>query len=70
METLLKKYKRYEANNDHNRAAMLLVKNFGTPEEIEIMDGIIARHKKLGYIENVDRELRYQTSQKYYKLLF
>lgn len=69
MKKLFQQYKRLEANNDHDEAAMLLIKNFGTAEEKEIMEGIIKRHRKLGYIEDADRELRYQISQKYYKLL-
>jgi len=69
MEKLLKQYKRLEARNDHNEAAMLLVKNFGTQEEIEIIEGIIARYKKNGHLIHSDYLLRYETSNKYYKLL-
>ena len=70
MEKLLKQYKKFEANNDHNEAAMLLVKNFGTQEEIDIIEGITVRTNRKGYIAHEDYQLRYETSQKYYKLLF
>jgi len=66
---LLKKYRRYESINSHNNAAKLLVDNFGTEEEKEIMKQIIERYNKIGYITNEDRELRYSISQKYYKLI-
>lgn len=67
--TLLKKYKRYESINSHNAAAKLLVSNFGTDEEKEIMEQIIAREKKQGYMTHEDIQLRYSISQKYYKLI-
>lgn len=70
MEKLLKQYRHFEAMNDHNKAAMLLVKNFGTQEEIEIIEGIIARHNKNGHLIHSDYVLRFETSQKYFKLLF
>jgi hypothetical protein len=70
MEKLLKQYKKFEANNDHNESAMLLVKNFGTQEEIDIIEGITVRTNRKGYITNEDNLLRYKTSNKYYKLLF
>lgn len=67
--TLLKKYRRYESINSHNNAAKLLVDNFGTEEEKEIMNQIIARAKKREYMTHEDIELRYSISQKYYKLI-
>lgn len=67
--TLLQKYARYEADNNHNAAAGILVNNFGTDEEKEQLKGIIARHKKLGYLTDEDNKLRYSISQKYYPLI-
>jgi len=69
MNKLERRYDRLTDNNDHNEAAMLLIKTFGTQEEKEIMEGIIKRHERLGYIEDADRILRYEISNKYYKLL-
>jgi hypothetical protein len=67
--SLLKKYQRLEANNDHNEAAMLLVNNFGTDDEKIALQEIIARHEKQGYISMDDTRLRFEIAQKYYKLI-
>ena len=69
MNKLLAKYKKLEANGDHTEAAMLLVDTFGTEDEKEIIKEIANRHKKNGHIIDKDYELRYKTSNKYYKLL-
>ena len=71
MKTILRKYNRLEDNNNHTDAAMLLVNQFGTDEEKEIMQGISDRHKKnpeIG-ITYADYQKRYEISNKYYKLL-
>lgn len=66
---LLKKYQRFEAINDHNSAAKLLVDNFGTAEAKNLMQQIIDRCNKLGHILPEDYKLRYEISQKYYKFI-
>jgi hypothetical protein len=67
--TILKKYKRLEANNNHTEAALLLVQIFGKTEEIETIKAIAARHKANGHIKHADYVLRFETSNKYYHLL-
>lgn len=69
METLQQKYDRLEDINDHTGAAMLLVNNFGTKEEQKIMKGIKARQLVNGHMTIEDDRLRFETSNKYYKLL-
>lgn len=69
IKALFKKYKRYESSNSHNNAAKLLVDNFGTDEEKEIIMQIIAREKKQMYMTHQDIQLRYSISQKYYHLI-
>lgn len=69
LQSLKKQYDRLEENNDCDGAAQLLVDNFGTESAQQIIRDITARHEKLGYITNEDRTLRYETSNKYYKLL-
>lgn len=69
MNKLQKKYDQLENINDHTGAAMLLVNTFGTKEEQEIMKGIKARHMANGSITEEDYRLRFETSNKYYKLL-
>lgn len=69
MKTLLQKYQQLEEINAHSAAAKLLVDNFGTEEEKEIMNRIIKRHKANGFIGQDDYELRYKISQKYYNVL-
>jgi len=69
MNNLLRKYKRLESNNDHNEAALLLVKNFGTQDEIDTLERIKNNHERRGHILHEERMQRYEISQKYYKLL-
>lgn len=69
MEKLLRKYNRLEANNDHNEAALLLLTNFGTQDEVDTMLAIIDRCKKQGWMTSEDIKLRYEISQKYYPII-
>jgi DNA-binding transcriptional regulator YiaG len=68
-QKLFKTYKRNESLNNHNANGKLLVDNFGTDEEKEIMNAICARSKKLGYTLHEDIRVRYEISQKYYALI-
>ena len=67
--TLLNKYRRLENNNDHNEAALLLIKKFGTQEEVDRMERIKINHQRRGHILHEEVQERYQLSHKYYKLL-
>ena len=67
---LLNRHNRLENNNNHNECALLLVKNFGTQEEIDIIESIIIIHKRRGHILQEEIDLRRTVSQKYYKHLF
>jgi len=69
IKQLRAKYNELEANNDHNEAAKLLVDQFGTEDERDIIEGITVRHKRRGYISNEDRTLRHNVSQKYFRLM-
>jgi hypothetical protein len=68
-QALLKKYNKLEDNNDHNEAAMLLIKAFGTQDEVDQLKSIMAAHRQNGYMLASDIDIRYNISQKYYKLL-
>lgn len=69
MNRLLTKYNRLEDNNDHTEAAKLLVSNFGTKEELEIIEGIEVRQNRNGYVTHEDIKLRFEVSNKYFCLL-
>ena len=62
----LASYRRNEGRNAHGANALNLVKQYGTPEEVEEMEGIMDRHKKEGRIGGDDYKRRYEISQKYY----
>jgi hypothetical protein len=66
---LLKAYKRNEHYNNHNENGKMLVDNFGTEEEKEIMNAICERSKKQGYTSHEDVTKRYEISQKYYSII-
>lgn len=68
MDKILKRYNALVERNYHTEAAALLVENFGTDEEKEIMKGIAERYSDEG-ISPEDYRLRFETSNKYYKLL-
>jgi len=70
MKNLLAKYKRLENENKHNNCALLLVKNFGTQEEIDRIMEIFSNHMKRGHILYEEQQERFKISNKYYKLLF
>jgi len=65
----LSSYKRNEGRNAHGANALNLVKQYGTPEELEEMEGIMKRHKKSGSIQTDDYKRRYEISNKYYSKL-
>ena len=69
-KTLLARYKRLENENLHNDCAILLVKNFGTQEELERINSIRAKHMERGHILYEEQKERMEISQKYYKELF
>jgi len=68
-KSLLAKYNKFENDNNHNACAILLVKHFGTHEELEILENIKKSHNKRGYILQEEIDVRRNISQKYYKLL-
>jgi len=43
---ILRQYRRNEANNDHNENALMLVKCFGTAEEVKAIEEIIAEYER------------------------
>lgn len=65
MKKVLVQYNELTDNNNHNEAAMLLVKHFGTKDELEILIEIGYRHEKAGHITPKDSILRNQISNKY-----
>lgn len=67
--TILKKYNQLEADNNHTDAALLLVQTFGKSEEIETIKAIAERQEANGFIDPADDKLRFETSNKYYRLL-
>ena len=69
MKNLLAKYNRLENNNDHNKCALLLVKNFGTQEEVDRIMEIFSNHTKRGHILYEEQQERFKISNKYYELL-
>ena len=69
MKNLLRQYNILENNNDHNKCALLLVKNFGTQEEVDMIMEIFSNHMKRGHILHEEVKKRYEISNKYYKLL-
>ena len=69
MHKLLRTYNKLENNNDHNEAAMLLVRQFGTQEEAEKIANIMKEHERRGFILQEEIDVRRGISQKYYKLL-
>jgi hypothetical protein len=69
MNALLKKYRKLENGNFHNEAAMLLVKNFGTKEELKRLKEIKKNHIERGHILYEEQRERFEISQKYYAAL-
>lgn len=69
MNSLLKEYRKLENKNSHNKAAILLAKNFGTEEEVDTLNQIAITHLKRGYILQEEIDIRRNISQKYYRLL-
>ena len=66
----MKQYDRNEDRNDHSKNALLLTRQYGTPEEIKEMEGIVDRHNKSESGINHDDYLRrYEISDKYVKNL-
>jgi hypothetical protein len=68
-KNLRAEYDLLEDTNNHTEAAKLLVDQFGTEDEKQIMEDIAYRHKKNGHIVSEDYKKRYEVSQKYYHLL-
>jgi len=68
-DKLLTQYKKLEDNNDHNEAALLLVKTFGTQDEVNAIERIKIMHERRGHILQEEIDKRRTISQKYYKLL-
>jgi len=66
---LLRRYNRLEAMNNHNECAILLVKAFGTKEELKVLEAIKKAHDNRGHILQEEIDVRRNISQKYYKLL-
>ncbi len=70
MNNILKRYRKLENSNNHNEAALLLVKNFGTKDEVEKLEKIKKDHEARGHILYEEQKLRYEIAQKYYTYLF
>ncbi len=66
MENILTQYNLLTDNNRHNDAAILLVKHFGTQDELKVLKEIESKHIKNGHITAEDSVLRNQISGKYY----
>lgn len=70
MEILRKRYEKFIAINDHCEASLLLVRNFGTKEEIEICERIKASRDKNQGLSCEETQERYLASNHYHKLLY
>ena len=62
-------YEENEAVNLHSENALELVKEFGTPEEVEAMQRIMDQHMRRGHILPHEVEERNALSSKYYSML-
>lgn len=67
---IIKKYNALTDENAHGEAVMLLVKKFGTQDEIKELEAILKVHKKRGSILYEEAMRRTEISQKYYNQLF
>lgn len=64
METIIE-YNKYTAVNNHNEAALVILKKFGTPDEIQTIKDIQERANKRGWIQLRDQEERDAIMKKY-----
>src|SRR3990172_5191182 len=67
----LKQYERNEDVNNHGKNAQLLVKQYGTPEELEEINAILKRNPNgySGVDGHADYQRRHEISNKYYDKL-
>lgn len=69
MKAMLNKYYKLENDNSHNECAILLTKQFGTEQELNVLMVIRENHIQRGYILQEEIDLRRNISQKYYEKL-
>jgi hypothetical protein len=69
METILKEYKELTALNNHNEAALVILKEFGSQGEIDAMTAIKERTDKRGFILLNDQLERQAIMTKYNKII-
>lgn len=67
--TLQEKYEMLTDINDHTSAAQLLIRKFGTEEEIKQIDDIAKKHNDRGHILQSEIEVRNNLENKYRKFL-
>jgi hypothetical protein len=61
----LKEYNQLTAYNNHNEAALVILKAFGTPDEVQTVKEIQERTNKRGWIQLRDQEERDAIMEKY-----
>lgn len=68
---ILRTYRRNESNNYHNENALLLVKCFGTAEEVTAIEQIIAEYERNPEegMTMAQSQRRYEIANKYYASL-
>ena len=66
---LLEEYRELEDKNLHNEAALLLVRKFGTAQEVKRLKAIRVNHEARGHLLFDEQRERFEISNKYYKLL-
>lgn len=69
MKTFKDMYDMLTEINDHTGAAQLVVRKFGTEEEIKEIDDIAKKHKNRGYILQPEIEVRSKLENRYLRLL-
>lgn len=69
MVALRRKYDRNENNNQHSENAVLLARHFGTPDELETANRLLAERNKLGHAPAESSQFQYDMSRKYYSKL-
>lgn len=62
---VLSRYSELTERNDHNAAALLLVKAFGDMEAVDTMKKIIQRHNSQGFMSPEDMELRLNVTRRW-----
>ena len=65
----LEEFRKNENINYHTENALLLVKQYGTKDDLEKMIKIFNNHMERGHILSEERKERYEISDKYFQNL-